>query len=60
MLTGLDGADQELQIPPDGMIATATVKIGAKPVTLEMSSAANLVWMSVIQVDNEGGSSGGR
>jgi hypothetical protein len=58
-LLGLDGGDQEVQIPRDGMIAMTTVKIGEKPVTLAMSSAANLVWMSVVQVDNENGSSGG-
>ncbi len=51
-LLGLIGGDQALQVPTDGLIATTTVKIGEKPVTLEMSSAANLVWMSVIEVDD--------
>ncbi len=50
-IAGLIGGDQALQIPPDGLIATTAVKIGDKPVTLELTSAANLVWMSVIEVD---------
>ncbi len=51
MLSGLDGGDQTLQIPENGLIVTAKVKVGAKPVTLQTAFMGALVWMSLVEVE---------
>ena len=50
-LSGLDGGDQTLQIPEEGLIVTTKVKVGEKPVTLQTAFMGALVWMSLVEVD---------
>jgi hypothetical protein len=44
-----------LKVPSSGEIVTATVKVAAKPVTLETGTGfyGALCWMSMVQIDNQ-------
>ncbi len=52
-VSGIEGGDRLLKAPEEGGMMKAPVKVGAKPVTLEFNSYGELVWVSLIQPDNQ-------
>ncbi|MBE3134732.1 MAG: discoidin domain-containing protein, partial [Acidobacteria bacterium] len=52
-IRGIEGGDVALKVPSGGEIVTATVKVGAKPVTLETGTGfyGALCWISMVPVD---------
>ena len=50
-VSGIEGGDQVLKTPEEGGTVAATVKVGAKPVTLEFNFYGEVVWVSLVQPD---------
>jgi hypothetical protein len=53
VVRGIEGGDQTVKLSSsrDGEAVTVTVKVGAKPVTIESHFNGELVWLTMIQTD---------
>ncbi|MGO9113293.1 MAG: discoidin domain-containing protein [Thermoguttaceae bacterium] len=51
-VSGIEDGDRMVKTPEDGGPATATVKVGAKPLTLDLNFYGELVWVSLVQPDH--------
>jgi len=52
-IRGVEGGDLVLKVPTGGDAVKAAVKVGAKPLTVETHFYGALVWLSLVQVDDQ-------